>query len=75
MLDPFNGAGTTGVVCVKLGRNYIGTELNPEYVAMAENRIADTRLELDYGIKANKITKDTFEYESSLFDEMSREMV
>lgn len=73
VLDPFNGAGTTGVVCVKLGRNYIGTELNPEYVSMAEKRIADTRLELEYGFKAGKTPKDTFEYESSLFDEMSGE--
>ena len=73
VLDPFNGAGTTGVVCVKLGRNYIGTELNPEYVSMAEKRIAETRLELEYGIKAGKTPKDTFEYESSLFDEMSGE--
>lgn len=73
VLDPFNGAGTTGVVCVKLGRNYIGTELNPEYVALAEKRIEDTRIELEYGIKAGKTSKDTFEYESSLFDEMSSE--
>lgn len=40
VLDPFFGAGTTGVVCADLGRNYIGIELNPEYVAMAEQRIA-----------------------------------
>lgn len=40
VLDPFFGAGTTGVVCTDLGRNYIGIELNPEYVAMAEQRIA-----------------------------------
>ena len=73
VLDPFNGSGTTGVVCVKLGRNYVGTELNPEYVEMAEKRIADTRLELEYGIIAGQEKKDTFEYESSLFDEMSSE--
>ena len=73
VLDPFNGSGTTGVVCVKLGRNYVETELNPEYVEMAEKRIADTRLELEYGIIAGQEKKDTFEYESSLFDEMSGE--
>ena len=32
ILDPFNGAGTTGVVSLKHGRHYIGCELNPEYV-------------------------------------------
>lgn len=39
VLDPFNGAGTTGVVCEKLGRSYVGIELNPAYVEMAERRI------------------------------------
>ena len=38
-LDPFMGAGTTGVVCADLGRNYIGIELNPEYVHIANERI------------------------------------
>lgn len=41
VLDPFNGAGTTGVVCEKLGRSYIGIELNPAYVEMATRRIAN----------------------------------
>lgn len=40
VLDPFSGAGTTGVVAVKLGRRYIGIELSPAYVAMSEKRIA-----------------------------------
>jgi len=39
VLDPFNGAGTTGIVALKHGRSYIGIELNPAYVAMAEKRI------------------------------------
>lgn len=39
VLDPFMGAGTTGLVAKKLGRQYLGIELNPEYVAMAERRI------------------------------------
>lgn len=39
MLDPFFGAGTTGVAAKKLGRYYIGTELNPEYAELAKNRI------------------------------------
>jgi len=40
ILDPFSGAGTTGLVAEKLGREFIGIELNPEYVKMAEKRIA-----------------------------------
>ena len=39
VLDPFSGAGTTGLVAEKLGRNFVGIELNPEYAKMAEKRI------------------------------------
>jgi hypothetical protein len=39
VLDPFMGSGTTGVVCVSLGRRYVGFELNPAYVEIAESRI------------------------------------
>lgn len=39
VLDPFMGSGTTGIVARKLGRNFIGCELNPEYQKMAERRI------------------------------------
>ncbi len=40
VLDPFLGSGTTAVVAKKLGRNYIGIELNPEYIKIAEKRLA-----------------------------------
>lgn len=39
VLDPFFGSGTTGVVAMKLDRNYVGIELNPEYVDLAKNRL------------------------------------
>lgn len=39
VLDPFFGAGTTGLVADRLGRDCIGIELNPEYAALAERRI------------------------------------
>ena len=39
VLDPFNGAATTGVVALKHGRKYLGIELNPEYVALSERRL------------------------------------
>ena len=39
VLDPFMGAGTTGLVSVKLKRQFIGIELNPEYIKIAEKRI------------------------------------
>lgn len=39
VLDPFFGAGTTGMVAQRLGRHAIGVELNAEYAAMARARI------------------------------------
>jgi DNA modification methylase len=40
VLDPFNGSGTTGLVALAERCSYIGIELNPEYAAMAERRLA-----------------------------------
>jgi DNA modification methylase len=39
ILDPFMGAGTTALVAKKLNRNFIGIELNPDYVKIAERRL------------------------------------
>jgi DNA modification methylase len=39
VLDPFSGAGTTGVEALSLGRDYIGVELNPEYARLSAERI------------------------------------
>ena len=39
VLDPFSGAGTTGLVAVQHGRRYIGIELNPDYLEMSRKRI------------------------------------
>lgn len=44
VLDPFLGSGTTALVAHRLGRNCIGIELNPEYVALAEERFQQKRL-------------------------------
>lgn len=42
VLDPFTGSGTTGVVAKRLGRNFIGIEINPQYVHLARERITET---------------------------------
>lgn len=42
VIDCFMGAGTTALVSRKLNRNYIGFELNPDYIKIAEKRIHNT---------------------------------
>lgn len=39
VLDPFFGAGTTGLVALKQNKQFIGIELNPEYIKIAEERL------------------------------------
>ena len=39
VLDPFTGSGTVGVVSMRLGRDFVGTELNPDYADLAVKRI------------------------------------
>jgi len=38
VLDPFNGAGTTGLAALKNGRQYVGIELNPAYIEITHQR-------------------------------------
>ena len=51
VLDPFFGSGTTGAVCKRLSRRYLGIELNPEYCETAKTRIQQTKEELYLGSK------------------------
>ena len=44
VLDPFFGSGTTGWVAQRLGRKWIGIELNPEYIKIAEKRFIQKEL-------------------------------
>jgi len=39
VLDPFFGAGTTGIVALKQNKKFIGIELNPEYIKIIEDRL------------------------------------
>jgi site-specific DNA-methyltransferase (adenine-specific) len=43
VLDPFLGAGTTAVAAEQLGRHWLGIELNPDFAALAETRIAEAQ--------------------------------
>ena len=53
VLDPFLGSGTTAAVAVSEGRHAIGCELNPEYVALAQQRIAAAEAEVLWCCSSN----------------------
>jgi site-specific DNA-methyltransferase (adenine-specific) len=38
--DPFMGIGSTAVACLRLGIDYIGTEIDPQYIKVAEDQIS-----------------------------------
>lgn len=71
ILDPFNGAGTTGIVALTNGRRYIGIELNPKYIEITNNRFK----EVFEGATAPKITNASqsdmqkFDFTSLMDDE------
>lgn len=44
VLDPFMGSGTTGVVALGEGRSFLGFEINPDYISMAERRLQGAQL-------------------------------
>jgi len=39
VLDPFNGAGTTGVICKEYNRKYLGIDLEKEYLEITKKRL------------------------------------
>ena len=45
VLDPFNGSGTTGEVCARYGRNYVGVELNREYIGLTNKRLMQYKIQ------------------------------
>jgi len=52
VLDPFMGSGTTGVACAKLGRKFIGIEIEPKYFDIACKRIEEAYAQPDMFIPA-----------------------
>jgi DNA modification methylase len=50
VLDPFAGVGTTFSVCKKLKRNFIGFEINPDYIAITKERIKKVELGQEYSL-------------------------
>lgn len=57
ILDPFMGSGTTGVACVRLGRKFIGCEIDPGYFEIACKRIRDAYAQPDFFVEQAKTPK------------------
>lgn len=57
ILDPFMGSGTTGVACVKLGRKFIGIEIDEGYFNIACRRIREAYAQPDLFIEQSKEPK------------------
>jgi DNA modification methylase len=60
ILDPFMGSGTTGVAAVKLGRKFVGIEIEPKYFDLSRRRIADALARPDLFIESPKLVQETF---------------
>lgn len=52
ILDPFAGSGTTGVACAKMGRRFVGIELDPKHFATACRRIEEAYKQADLFVPA-----------------------
>lgn len=61
ILDPFMGAGTTGVACIKLGRKFTGIEIEPKYFDIACKRISDALKQPDMFVKSPKLATEQFD--------------
>jgi len=68
VLDPFNGAGTTGLVAIRNGRRYIGCELNPDYIELTRKRILDHEREY-VGLTNGRVVESTDPLQMPLFAE------
>jgi DNA modification methylase len=63
ILDPFMGSGTTGVACARLGRRFIGIEIEPKYFNIACRRIEAAQRQADLFVPhpdAPKATQEAF---------------
>ena len=61
ILDPFMGSGTTGVACARLGRKFIGIEIEPKYFDIACRRIEQAQRQGDMLVRAEKAAQSVQE--------------
>ena len=67
ILDPFMGSGTTGVACARLGRRFVGIEIEPRYFETACRRIAEAQRQPDLFV--SPIPDLDAAYQRNLFDQ------
>lgn len=58
VLDPFSGSGTTAAAAVQLGRNYVGIEISPKYVANSNERLARLKEERSENLSLDAMELD-----------------
>jgi len=63
VLDPFLGSGTTMEACLKLNRNCIGVEINPEYINITKKR-------LNWGHSLGDVEFEFYEFEKTKSDQV-----
>jgi site-specific DNA-methyltransferase (adenine-specific) len=68
ILDPFTGSGTTGVACAKMGRKFIGIEMDPKYFDVACERIAKAYAQGDMFVDPPKKVKHADMFASPVGD-------
>jgi site-specific DNA-methyltransferase (adenine-specific) len=69
LLDPFMGSGSTGKAAMYEGFNFVGVEMMPEYMEIAEARIAFAKkdaYEISIGMKKPKVKKTELSQESDV---------
>ena len=65
ILDPFMGSGTTGVAAVKLGRRFIGIEIEPKYFDIACRRIEEATRQRDLFVEPPPAPKQAILFEEA----------
>jgi len=58
VLDPFNGAGTTGLVALGLRRQYVGIDVNADYLALTRERLGNVQQELCFDTQKSTLVSE-----------------
>ena len=66
ILDPFIGAGTTALAAKRLGRDFIGIDIDPKYKSIIENKLKNVSYRLTNGYLYNNQTGKTSKYLKNL---------